>query len=79
MRSLLRPSGLICLTVCFVGLLCCITAVVLVDRTTDLLSSCLNGEVPVTTIEAGDDHVNARCWTSTEPAAATGGALEPVR
>ncbi len=67
MRSRLRLSGLICLTICFVVLAGCLTLLWMADRTADLLVSCMNGETPVTTIEAGDDHVRGRCWHSTEP------------
>lgn len=67
MRSRLRPSALICLTVCFVVLVLSVTAVRTVDRVADLLRSCMDGEAPVTTVHAGEQPPGNGCWTSTQP------------
>jgi len=79
MRSRLRLPALICLTICFVVLAWSITALLMMDRTADLLVSCMNGEAPVTTIQAGEDPPENGCWHSTEPPAASDAALERVR
>jgi len=67
MRSRLRLPALICLTICFVALVWCVTALWMVDRAGDLLVSCLNAEAPVTTIQPGEDPPENGCWRLAEP------------
>ncbi len=66
MRPRLRLATTICLTICFVVLAGCVTAFLAMDRTADLLVSCMNGDAPVTTIAAGEEPPANGCWTSTE-------------
>jgi hypothetical protein len=67
MRSRLRLTALICLTVWLLAAVWAVTAIRLLDRTADLLVSCMDGETPVTTVQAGDERAAAGCWTATEP------------
>jgi hypothetical protein len=66
MRPRLRLATTICLTICFIVLSMWVMAFVAMDRAADVLISCLDGDIPVGTVEAQEGSGTARCSHSTD-------------